>query len=225
MLTISNETSVQTARMAPSGLYYPNKMVRIFLEALEDVMGTNGLSAVLNLAGLGEYRDKRPDDNLERQVDFTHIVRLELALEDMYGVRGGRGLAQRAGRALFAQGLKNFGALAGVGDLSFRVLPLSAKLKLGIHATASIFTNFSDQLSIVEEYDDHYLYSIRKCSECWGGRHSTKPCCYVATGILQEAMRWVSNGREFRIQESKCHAVGDEFCEYVIYKEPVDRSG
>ncbi len=206
--------------VALSGLYYPNKMMRIFLEALEDVMGTHGLNAMLNHAGLVEYLTQRPAENLDRQVDFTHISRLSAALEDMYGLRGGRGLAQRAGRAVFAEGLKNFGALAGAGDLAFRVLPLTTKLKLGIPAVASIFSNFSDQLSTVQEYDDHYLYTIKKCSMCWD-RHSDKPCCHIATGILQEAVRWVSGGHEFRIQETHCHACGDEFCEYVIYKEPV----
>ena len=41
------------------------------------------------------------------------------------GPRGGRGLALRAGRATFADALRGFGALAGVGDLAFKVLPLA----------------------------------------------------------------------------------------------------
>jgi hypothetical protein len=38
-----------------SGYYYPNKMGRIFLTALEDVMGRNGLNALLRQAGLEHY--------------------------------------------------------------------------------------------------------------------------------------------------------------------------
>ena len=33
-----------------SGFYYPNRMGRIFLVALEEVMGKNGLNAILRLA-------------------------------------------------------------------------------------------------------------------------------------------------------------------------------
>lgn len=209
------------AVVALSGLYYPNKMYRIFLEALEDVMGVNGLKALLNQAKLTMYVDSRPPANLERQIDFAHITSLLIGLEDMYGVRGGRGLAQRAGRAVFAQGLKNFGALAGAGDLAFRVLPLPAKLKLGVPAIASVFTNFSDQTSTVEEFDDHYRYIIKVCSQCWN-RRVDKPCCHVATGILQEALRWVSGGLEFRITQTTCHGMGDPTCDYIIYKEPID---
>ena len=203
-----------------SGYYYPNKMVRVLLDALKDVMGENGLNALLNHAGLTQFRGNPLPDNLDRQIDFAHICALEVALEDLYGVRGGRGLAQRSGRALFAQGLKNFGALAGVGDLAFRVLPLSAKLKMGIPAVASIFTNFSDQISTCEEYDDHYLYIVKRCSECWE-RHTDKPCCHICTGILQESMRWVSGGHELRVQQTRCHACGDPDCAFVIYKEPL----
>jgi len=105
-----------------SGLYYPNKIARIYIAAMEEVMGKNGLNAILNLAGLHQYIDNYPPDNLERQFDFADFTSLNIALEDMYGPRGGRGLALRAGRACFSQGLKNFGALAGVGDLAFKVL-------------------------------------------------------------------------------------------------------
>src|SRR5215831_5462827 len=111
-----------------SGLHYPNKFGLIILKSLEEVMGKNGLNAILNLAGLNNYIENYPPDNLEKGFDFTELSAIGVALEDMYGPRGGRGLALRAGRATFSQGLKNFGALAGVGDLAFKVLPLGAKL-------------------------------------------------------------------------------------------------
>lgn len=203
-----------------SGLHYPNKIARIYIQAMEDVMGKNGLNAILNLAGLQQFIDNYPADNLERQFDFVHFTALNAALEDMYGPRGGRGLALRAGRACFAQGLKNFGALAGVGDLAFKVLPLSAKLKMGLPAMATIFTNFSDQISVVQEHDDHFTYTIKRCPVCHS-RTTDKPVCHAAVGLLQEGLRWVSGGHEFRVVETECHAKGDEFCVFVIYKEPI----
>jgi predicted hydrocarbon binding protein len=203
-----------------SGLYYPNKIARIYIQAMEDVMGVNGLNAILNLAGLQAYIGNYPPDNLERQFDFVDFTALNAALEDMYGPRGGRGLALRAGRACFSQGLKNFGALAGVGDLAFKVLPLGAKLKMGIPAMATIFSNFSDQISEVAEHDDHYTYTIKRCPVCWG-RKSDKPACHAAAGLLQEGLRWVSGGHEFRVVETECHAVNDGPCIFVIYKEPI----
>lgn len=203
-----------------SGLYYPNKISRIALKALEDVMGKNGLNAILNLANLQHILDNLPPDNLNREFDFANFSSIWGALEEMYGPRGGRGLALRAGRATFAEGLRNFGALAGAGDLAFKVLPLQTKLKVGIPAMARIFSQTSDQHSTVEEKEDHYIYTIHKCPVCYG-RHSDKPCCFVATGLLQEGLKWVSGGHEFRVNESKCLATGDEVCEFIIQKEPI----
>lgn len=205
----------------PSGLYYPNKFALITLDAFEQVMGKNGLNAILNLAHLTHLIDNYPPDNLNKEFDFAYYTAVNLALEEMYGPRGGRGLALRAGRALFADALRNFGALAGVGDLAFKVLPLPAKLRIGIPAMARIFTQVSDQRTTVQELDNEILYTIHKCPVCWGRTGSDKPVCFIATGLLQEGLKWVSGGSEFRVNESKCVAMGDEVCEFVIQKTPI----
>jgi len=204
-----------------SGFYYPNKFARITIEALEEVMGKNGLNAILHLAGLSELINNYPPDNLEKEFDFAYFTALCVALEEMYGPRGGRGLALRAGRATFADALRGFGALAGVGDLAFKVLPLAAKLKIGLPAMANIFTQFSDQISNVHEEGDKYIYTLERCPMCWN-RKSDRPVCYVGQGLLQEGLRWVSGGHEFKVDLQSCIACGDDMGRYVIYKEPID---
>ena len=203
-----------------SGLYYPNKFGRLTILSLEDVMGRNGVNAILNLANLPNLMENLPPDNLEKAFDFADVSAITGALEEMYGPRGGRGLALRAGRATFSDALRNFGALAGVGDLAFKVLPLHAKLRIGLPAMAKIFSQISDQYSTVEEKDDHLVYTIHRCPVCYG-RHTDKPDCYIATGLLQESLKWVSGGSEFRVNESKCIAMGDPTCEFIVYKEPI----
>jgi predicted hydrocarbon binding protein len=204
-----------------AGLYYPSKFGLIMLKALEDVMGKNGLNAILNLAGLNNYIDNYPADNLEKSFDFADVSSINIALEEMYGPRGGRGLALRAGRSTFADALKNFGALAGAGDLAFKVLPLQAKMRIGIPAMAKIFTQVSDQHSTVEEHENEFVYTIHKCPVCWGRTGVDKPACFIAVGLLQEGLKWVSGGNEFRVNESKCVALGDPVCEFIIQKEPI----
>jgi hypothetical protein len=203
-----------------SGYYYPNRIARIYFQALEEVMGRNGLHALLNLAGLGQYKDNYPPNNLERAFDFADFSNLNQGLEDIYGPRGGRGLALRGGRAAFDSGLKGFGALAGVGDLAFRVLPLGTKVRLGLPAMARIFTQFSDQISRTENYDTHFLYYIDRCPVCWG-RTDDRPICYAAAGLLQEGLKWVSGGLEFRVEEIECIANGAPSCLFRIDKEPI----
>jgi hypothetical protein len=196
-------------------------MGRITILALEEIMGKNGLNAILNMAKLPHYIDNYPPDDLEKGFDFSELSSLMRALEDMYGPRGGRGLALRCGRATFARGLQGLGALTGVGDLAFKVLPLPAKLKLGLPAFAGvIFNQISDQIVRLEEEEERFLWHIDRCPQCWG-RKSEKPCCYIGMGLLQEALRWVSGGKEFRVDEIACIGVGDTTCTYCIYKEPI----
>ncbi len=200
---------------------YANKIARITLKALEDVMGKNGLHAILHLAHLPQYVDHYPPDNLEREFNFADFSAFNLALEEMYGPRGGRGLALRAGRAAFADALRNFGALAGAGDLAFKVLPLQAKMRIGIPAMAKIFSQISDQHTTVHEREHDFIYTIHRCPVCWGRHDADRPVCFVAVGLLQEGLKWLSGGSEFRVNESRCVACGDEVCEFVIQKAPV----
>lgn len=201
-------------------LNYPNKFGRIIIGALEEVMGKNGLHAVLRLAKLEKYINERPPNNLEKQFSFADLTALQIALEEMYGPRGGRGLAIRAGRATFENGLKGVGALVGIGDLAFRVLPLNSKLKIGLPALGRIFSQFSDQISNVTDEGDHFIYTLEQCPMCWN-REEDHPVCYFGLGLLQEAMQWVSGGHTFRIDMKTCMAQGDDIGRYIIYKEPL----
>ncbi len=203
-----------------SGLFYPYKFARIAILALKEVMGQNGLNAILNLASLSNLLENLPPDNLERKFDFADFSAISGALEVMFGQRGGRSLAQRAGRATFEEGLRNFGALAGVGDLAFKVLPQQIKLRIGLPAMAKIFTQTSDQLSTVQEKPDHFIYTIHRCPVCWG-RHTDRPACNYAAGLLQASLKWVSGGNEFRVNQSLAKSCGDEYCQFIIPKEPL----
>src|SRR5512138_2355867 len=199
-----------------SGLFYNNKFGLITIKSLEEVMGKNGLNAILNLAGVPQYAENYPPDNLDKGFDFAELSAVGLALEEMYGPRGGRGLALRAGRATFSDALRNFGALAGVADLAFVVLPLQSKLRIGLPAFAKIFTQLTDQHTTVEEKDNEFVWTILRCPVCWGRKGADRPVCYISTGLLQEALKWVSGGNEFRVNESRCVAMGDTVCEFVI---------
>ncbi len=204
-----------------SGYYYPNRFALIALEALEEIMGKNGLNAILKLAHLANLIDNYPSANLERQYDFSDFSSLSIALEEMFGPRGGRGLALRAGRATFADALRNFGAMAGAGDLAFKVLPLQAKLRIGVPAMAKIFSQISDQHTTVEETDTEFHYIIHRCPVCWGRSGEDRPVCFIAAGLLQEGLKWLSGGSEFRVNEAECIAMGASACRFVIPKEPI----
>ncbi|MGQ9517112.1 MAG: V4R domain-containing protein [Anaerolineae bacterium] len=203
-----------------SGYHYPNRIGRIYLQALAEIMGDHGLKAILRYAKLDHLIDNLPPDNLALEFPFEDYAAINQALEDLYGPRGGRGLALRAGRKSFDQGLKDFGAVVGVADKAFKLLPLHIRLNVGLRAMAKTFTQFSDQVSHVEELPDRYVYIIERCPVCWG-RHSDRPICYAAVGLLEAGIEW-GTGRRYKVVETQCVAKGDPACSFDIFKEPLE---
>jgi predicted hydrocarbon binding protein len=201
--------------------YYPNKMGRIILLALEDVMGRNGVSAVLNLARLRHLINNYPQNNLDLQFSFEEVSGIQQALDDMYGPRGGKGLGTRAGRACFKYVLKEFGSMLGLADLAFRALPLSLKLKVGFNAFAQTLNRFSDQVVRLREDEKNFLFVIERCPACWN-RQTSYPCCHLSTGLLSEAVHWVSGGKTFEVTETSCIAMGETTCTFAVTKRPLD---
>lgn len=210
--------------LEPSGLYYPNRIARSFFLAMDDVMGQHGLSALLGLAELDQYIHHPPPDNLERQFDFVAIAAINQALEDMYGERGGRGMALRIGRASFSRGLKRFGAMRGISDPAFRALPLPQRTWLGLRALAHIFTRFSDQATGVADQGRSFQVEMEISPMAWG-RRADKPVCHMMVGIIQESLRWASNGHEFYVQQTACTAAGHENCVFRVNKTAIGRDG
>jgi len=200
--------------------YWPNKMGRMFLLSLEDVMGKNGVNAVLNLARLRHLINNYPPNNLDLGWSFNEMGALNQALEDMYGPRGGRGLATRAGRAGLYYALKDFAAVLGIADLAFRLLPMGMKIKIGLNAMSETFNKTSDQIVRVEEQVDHFLYYIDRCPVCWE-RQAQTPICHAALGLLQEGLHWVTGGKNVRVEEIECIAMGHPSCVFIVEKRPL----
>ncbi len=174
-------------------------------------MGQHGLDQTLTLAGI----EAIPPDNLTREFPYERIAALNAALDEMYGLRGGRGMALRAGRAWFANGMKEFGALNGIADPAFRRLSLDDRVKLALQAQADIFSNFSDQRSHLEITSNSLQFVIENSPFAWG-RDAEKPVCHPLVGLLQECARWASNGRDYTVRETHCIATGDAACIVVI---------
>lgn len=200
--------------------YYPNKMGRIVLIAMEEIMGHHGVNAVLNLAQLSHLVNNYPPNNLQLGFTFSEFSAIQQTLDDMYGERGGRGLALRAGRETWKYALKEFMPVLGITDLAMRMLPLGIKIKIGLDVFAETFNKFSDQQVRLGEDAENYLWIIERCPICWQ-RVTESPCCHLAIGLLEQALDWVSRGRRFRVEQISCIANGNETCTIAIGKQPI----
>ncbi len=210
--------------LEPSGLYYPNRIALAFFTVMQDIMGQNGLNTILGMAGLAGYVDNPPPDTLAQQFDFASMAAINQALEELYGARGGRGMSLKIGRASFAQGIKDFGALGAVSDPAFQALPMPDRVYLGLKALAAVFTNFSDQKTSIESKDNTYLVVVNNSPMAWG-RSDDSPVCHALVGIIQECLRWTSNGYEFHVRETVCSATGREQCVFQVNKKPIGQLG
>lgn len=201
--------------------YYPNRMGRIVLMSMEEVVGKNGLRAVLNLAGRGDLIDNYPPPDSQPGFSFTAFSRILAQLEQAYGPRGGRGLAIRIGRAAFKYGLREFAPQMGLTENAFRLLPLGAKIRSGGQALADLFNRETDQRVHIEEHDGKLLWVIERCPLCWE-RRADEAICHLAVGLLQEALYWLSGGKIFAVEETLCIAKGDPECVIEINQTPLD---
>jgi len=195
----------------------------MYLVAIEDVMGSNGVAAVLRLAKLGHLIGNYPADTLDREFSFQDFAAVNQAIEEMYGTQGAKGLCLRAGRATLKYAIAEGVLFADLPDTAFRLLPLGAKVKVGLNTLATAFAELSDQTAHMQEDGDNLIFVVEQCPECWG-RTSESPSCYGTTGMLQEALRWLGDNRQFTVDESACIASGDEACSFVIVKQAEEES-
>ena len=96
--------------MNPASTYcYPNRMGRIVLDSLEEVIGRNGLNAVLTMAGRQDLMDNLPPNDSKLEFSFDSLSWILAQLEHAYGPRGGRSISMHAGRVAFKYGILEYG--------------------------------------------------------------------------------------------------------------------
>ncbi len=205
-----------------SGQYfYPNIWGRSILVSAEEILGENGVKALLNLAGLQQYIAHYPPDTIQKEFPFSHVAKIQQALYDMYGSKGARVFATRGGEQTFQHSLKKYDKVQRAAQAAMSVGSPEVRHRIGLQFFSKFFNAVSDQVVRVEEDADYWYWVIERCPMCWE-RRANEPVCYLGIGVLNAASRWATGGKRFRIAETKCVAMGDEACVYTIEKKPLD---
>jgi predicted hydrocarbon binding protein len=204
----------------PLDCFFPNKLGKIVLLAFEEIMGRNGLNSILNLSSLSSLIDNYPPDDDSKSVPFVTFSQLQSSLEQGFGPHGGRGLALRAGRVFFLQGLRTYGPELGLNDTTFRLQPPDLKLKSVLWTMADFFNERTDQKIHLNEFEHNITWKVESCPWCWG-RQVFEPVCQFTVGMLQEALYWVSSGKFYNVVEESCIAQGESFCLIAIDRVPL----
>ena len=203
-----------------SGFNLPSPAVGDFLRSLEPICGRNAVGAALRLSGLETWIGSYPGIDSGTSVDFADISSFLHALEQLYGPRSGRALAQRAGWATFDSIQASFGVAGMLFRAASRPMSHTAKLRLGLAIFSHLMNQHSDQLTSVKELPDSFSFSFQRCAICWG-RKADSPACTVHLGLIERALRWGTRDHDFEIAETRCIAQGQDACEFQIRKEPL----
>lgn len=191
-----------------------NSLVRQALTSMQEVMGDNGLNAVLKSCGLERFVGNFPPNDLEPSIKASQYALLNQAIEDFYG-RGGKGMLRRIGRASFQYGVREQAALLGVAGVALKLLPEKQRIKFILNGMADALKKSNPQVEArLDESGDKLAYVESTCAIC-NGRHSDRSICHLYVGSVSEAVQWAT-GREYEIVETHCIAKGDEYCRFEV---------
>ena len=193
-----------------------NALVRQALVSAQEVMGENGLNAVLHSSGLERFIGNFPPNNTEPGIKASEYARFNEAIELFYG-RGGKGFLRRIGKASFQYGVKEQGALLGLAGTALKLMPQKARIKFILNGLVNALKKTNDQVNAwVEDVDDKLAYCESTCAIC-NGRHSDQPVCHLYVGSISEAVRWATD-QDYEIIETHCIAKGDPYCRFEVGK-------
>ncbi len=198
----------------PKNAVIVNALVRQALISAQEVMGENGLNAVLRNVGLERYIGNFPPNDTLPGIKTADYARLNEAIET-FSWRGGKGILQRIGRASFQYGVREQGVLMGLAGVAIKLMPQKQRIKFVLNGLVNALKKTNPQVDAwVEEENGKIAYCESTCAICFG-RRSTEPICHLYVGSIAEAVRWATD-QEYEVTETHCIARGDKYCRFEI---------
>jgi predicted hydrocarbon binding protein len=192
---------------------------KIMLDGVRDIIGLPGVKAITNLT-TPPFSAEPAQPNRER-IAFGEISTIQHFLETVYGQQGGRGIAQRAGRASSSMIIRKFGPRMGLNALDYRLLPTPTRIRVGLAALAGTVSELCCEPFQATEDGEAWIWQVHTCPVCWQ-RQSEKPACYFVVGLLQEFVATISGGKIHNVVETECLAAGADACTFRIDKQALE---
>jgi hypothetical protein len=198
-----------------TGFTLPNKFVAVLLRALDELMGTNGLNALLNAAGLKEWTDNPPENNDEKGVDFYHLKALTQTLVDLYGEKGSQSLMRPANNHVFHELWTTDSRFEFSDEPEFKALDAIKRIEQGMHAFSNVLSDQSDMEISSELSKTGVSFTLEQCPYCWGIEGET-PQCASFIGLLESASRKFAPDSSISIEETECACSDSDNCVFII---------
>lgn len=180
-----------------------NMVIRLLLDSTEDVMGENGMKALLNYAKMSHLFENKPDYTLDKNYTDEDYGALTSNWYKILGNSGAKALFRMIGKSSGKRAVQS-----GIFD-SFKELYDEEKLFKMIE----LFSIATGRGKALKE-GDVLIYDNPQCTACIHIKDE-KPVCTALNGALDEFVGWAGiKGK--RAVETKCKAIGDDTCRFEI---------
>jgi predicted hydrocarbon binding protein len=194
--------------------HIPNSIMYVSLLTLGEILGENGLNAVLTYGDLKKYRGTFPPNNDKLEIHTAEFTQLNAAVIDIFGEKGARPLLYTSGRKGVQVILEKNPALFGFIQVGLKALSPAKRVEK-VMTTATKETNklFGENQKIAF-LENGFTTEIFDCFWCRGLKTSV-PICHGEVGFEAEAAKWASGGIEYDVKEITCVARGDKTCTFM----------
>jgi predicted hydrocarbon binding protein len=177
--------------------------VRILMDATEEVIGINGLKALLNYAMMSSLIENRPGYGYEKTFTDIEFSRIIVSFYELLGVPGAKAIFRMIGKAI-AKHARDLGFFD-----SFKELPPRDRLFKSIE----LYTIASGRGKVTIE-GDTIVFDNDACTTCFNLK-SDVPICTIISGFINELAAWAGLAGVMAV-EKKCKAMGDATCLYEV---------
>ncbi len=189
--------------MKHARFFLSNCWTRIYLDALSEVMGHHGYTALLRIAGLHAWIYNPPpyDDVLD--VDVEDFVLLNKSLEDIYGPRGGRSLAFRTGQIAFRIAWERLDIDLGLRETAFNLLPEEKRMHVILEALAKEIAQANKVEITLTEDETTLQIEVTPCP-VYTGHKAVRSVCQGIAGFTRATLMHANTSDDYTISETAC---------------------
>lgn len=180
-----------------------NVVIRVLLDATEDILGVNGVRALLNYGNMVSLIENKPDYSMEKGFMDDEFAALSTNYYKLLGTSGAKAVFRMVGAATVKHVL-------GTGVLeSIKGFEKEEKLFKAIE----LYCLASGRGEVKIE-GGKIIFDNPGCTACKNHKDNT-PLCTVYNGMLDAFIKW-AGVEGMKSVEIKCMAMGDDTCCWEI---------
>ncbi len=194
-----------------------NLSMRMWLDTIRTVIGTQELKSVLEYAHLEKYVNNCPPETYEMGIPFEDLRTLFFSLYELFGGRDLYILQLRMGRERARLSIEKYLQTARTLQTTACLFPEWKKIYMGLQRLKEETEKLYDTTMELREEDGSFFMVNAGYFESEGVA-SPVPVCGTFVGMLQYTTEWIT-GYPHYVEEVECRAMGDPADVFKIAKE------